>query len=179
MVLATGRKNGTTTGICMFTHTLIVPLKQERWNKMALIVKGTARLRLIAGKAQPSPAIGQALGPLGVNMVEFCKQFNDKTAKWNKDRNITIPVNLTAYEDRTYTFVTKTPPTVWFLKQAAEITKCAAEPGKETVGAVSLRAIYEIAKIKKRDYHLQLHSIEALSASIVGTAKSIGMEVHR
>ena len=146
---------------------------------MALAVKGTARLRMIAGKAQPSPAIGQALGPLGVNMVEFCKQFNDRTAKYNKDRNIPIPVNLTAYEDRTYDFMIKTPPTVWFLKQAAGISKCATQPGKETVGEVSIRAIYEIAKIKKQDYYLQLHSLESLASSIIGTAKSIGMEVRR
>ena len=146
---------------------------------MSLVVKGTARLRLIAGKAQPSPTIGQALGPLGVNMVEFCKQFNDRTAKWNKDRNITIPVNLTAYEDRTYNFVTKSPPAVWFLKQASNVSKGATEPGKETVGKVSIRAIYEIAKIKKRDDHLKLHSIEALSASIIGTAKSMGMEIEK
>ena len=132
---------------------------------MSLVVKGTARLRLIAGKAQPSPTIGQALGPLGVNMVEFCKQFNDRTAKWNKDR--------------TYNFVTKSPPAVWFLKQASNVSKGATEPGKETVGKVSMRAIYEIAKIKKRDDHLKLHSIEALSASIIGTAKSMGMEIEK
>ena len=134
---------------------------------------------MIAGKAQPSPAIGQALGPLGVNMVEFCKQFNDRTAKYNKDRNIPIPVNLTAYEDRTYDFMIKSPPTVWFLKQAAGISKCATQPGKETVGEVSLRAVYEIAKIKKQDYYLQLHPLESLVSSIIGTAKSIGMEVRR
>ena len=115
---------------------------------MALAVKGTARLRMIAGKAQPSPAIGQALGPLGVNMVEFCKQFNDRTAKYNKDRNIPIPVNLTAYEDRTYDFMIKSPPTVWFLKQAAAFKVCDSL-GKKRLASV-VTGNYEIAKIQNR-----------------------------
>ena len=146
---------------------------------MAKKIVGYIKLQIPAGSANPAPPVGPALGQKGLNIQDFCKQFNDKTAKWNKDRNITIPVNLTAYEDRTYNFVTKSPPAVWFLKQASNVSKGATEPGKETVGKVSMRAIYEIAKIKKRDDHLKLHSIEALSASIIGTAKSMGMEIEK
>ena len=144
---------------------------------MAQAIKGMARLRVLAGAAQPSPAIGQALGPLGVNMVEFCKQFNDRTTKWNKDRKIPVPVNVVAFEDRTFDFSIKTPPTSWFIKQAAGIGKGSPEPGKESAGTIDVRAVYEIAKIKQRDDHLEMIPLKSLAASVVGTAKSMGIQV--
>ena len=144
---------------------------------MARAIKGLARLRVLAGAAQPSPAIGQALGPLGVNMVEFCKQFNDRTTKWNKDRKIPVPVNVVAFEDRTFDFSIKTPPTSWFIKQAAGIGNGSREPGKESAGTIDVRAVYEIAKIKQRDDHLEMIPLKAIATSVVGTAKSMGVKV--
>ena len=138
-------------------------------------VKGMARLRVLSGKATPSPAIGQALGPLGVNMAEFCKKFNDDTAKLTP--GMPIPTLLTAYEDRTYKFEMKTPPTSWFLKQVAGVDKGSNNPGKEEVGKVSVKQIYEIAKIKKTDDHQFLVPMESLSRSIASTAKSMGLKV--
>lgn len=138
-------------------------------------IKGMARLRVLSGKATPSPAIGQALGPLGVNMAEFCKKFNDETAKLTP--GMPIPTLLTAYEDRTYKFEMKTPPTSWFLKQVAGVDKGSNNPGKEEVGKVSVKQIYEIAKIKKTDDHQFLVPLESLSRSIASTAKSMGLKV--
>ena len=139
------------------------------------VVKGIVRLRVNAGKAQPSPTLGQSLGPLGVNMVEFCGKFNEATA--GLKAGIPAPVTLTAFDDRTFSFVVKTPPTAYLLRQAAEVDKGASEPGKDTVGTVSARQIYEIAKVKQTDEHLRDQSLEALSKSIVGTAYSMGLEV--
>uniref|UniRef100_A0A7S3LP89 Large ribosomal subunit protein uL11m n=1 Tax=Aplanochytrium stocchinoi TaxID=215587 RepID=A0A7S3LP89_9STRA len=139
-------------------------------------IKGTARLLVPAGKASPSPAIGQALGPLGVNMMEFCKSFNARTI--NLKDNVPTPVNLTAFEDRSFEFKTKTPPTSWLLKQAAGIEKGAAKPGEETVGTVSIKHVYEIAKIKKTDEHLQHIHMKGLVKSIISSAKSMGIAVE-
>ena len=139
------------------------------------MVKGVARLLVPSGGAKPSPAIGQALGPLGVNMAEFCKKFNDETSSLVPD--MPLPVTLTAYEDRTYDFVTRTPSASFYLKKAAGLEKGSKTPGKDVVGDVSVRAIYEIAKIKKTDKHLQALSEEALTKSIVSTAKSMGLRV--
>ena len=141
----------------------------------AAAVKGMARLRVLSGKATPSPAIGQALGPLGVNMAEFCKKFNDDTAKLTP--GMPVPTLLTAYEDRTYSFEMKTPPTSWFLKQVSGVDKGSKTPGKEFVGKVSVKHIYEIAKIKKTDAHQALVPIESLSRSVASTAKSMGLRV--
>mmetsp|Transcript_16022 Transcript_16022/g.18118 ORF Transcript_16022/g.18118 Transcript_16022/m.18118 type:complete len:147 (-) Transcript_16022:645-1085(-) len=139
-------------------------------------VKGVARLLVPAGKAAPSPAIGQALGPLGVNMMEFCKTFNARTVEI-KD-NTPIPVTLTAFEDRSFDFVTKTPPTSWFLKQAAGIEKGASKPGEEIAGTVSIKHIYEIAKIKQTDEHLSHIHLQGLVKSIMSTSKSMGIQVE-
>lgn len=103
-------------------------------------IKGFARLRVPAGVAKPSPAIGQALGPLGVNMMEFCRQFNARTTTFKED--IPLRVKVFAKEDRTFDFDIAAPPTTWFLKQASGITKGAQQPGIETVGTVSVRALY-------------------------------------
>ncbi|OQR93227.1 50S ribosomal protein L11 [Achlya hypogyna] len=138
-------------------------------------VKGVVRLRVAAGKAAPSPAIGQALGPLGVNMMEFCRSFNDRTAHLTP--NIPVPVQLTAMADRTFTYTIKTPPTTWFLKKAAQITSGSDLTGQKEVGTVSLRHIYEIAKVKQQDELLDYIELESLCKSIIGSAKSMGLRV--
>jgi|TARA_B110000091_G_scaffold72895_1_gene80349 large subunit ribosomal protein L11 len=137
-------------------------------------IKGIARLRVLSGQAQPSPTIGQALGPLGVNMVEFCKKFNEHTKKLTP--GMPTPVMLTAFEDRTYDFKTKTPPTTWLLKQVSGVEKGTTAPGKELVGEVSSKQIYEIAKIKVQDEHLSDISLESLCKSIKATATSMGLK---
>lgn len=138
-------------------------------------VKGVVRLRVPAGKAAPSPAIGQALGPLGVNMMEFCRAFNEKTS--NTIDNIPIPVVLTAYQDRTFKFTTKTPPASWFLKRAAGITTGAATPGQQVAGTVHLRQIYEIAKVKQQDENVNYIELESICKNLIGSAKSMGITV--
>ncbi|RHZ29505.1 hypothetical protein DYB26_010553 [Aphanomyces astaci] len=138
-------------------------------------VKGVVRLRVLAGKAAPSPAIGQALGPLGVNMMEFCKSFNERTAQFIP--GTPIPVQLTAMNDRTFTYATKTPPTTWFLKKAAQITSGSDLTGQKEVGTVSLRHIYEIAKVKQQDELLDFIDLQSLCKSIIGSAQSIGLKV--
>ncbi|OQS05966.1 50S ribosomal protein L11 [Thraustotheca clavata] len=138
-------------------------------------IKGVVRLRVAAGKAAPSPAIGQALGPLGVNMMEFCRSFNDRTAHLTP--NIPVPVQLTAMNDRTFTYAIKTPPTTWFLKKAAQITSGSDLTGQKEVGAVTLRHIYEIAKVKQQDELLDYIELPSLCKSIIGTAKSMGLRV--
>ncbi|KAI9919711.1 hypothetical protein PsorP6_017497 [Peronosclerospora sorghi] len=142
---------------------------------MSTAIKGVVRLRVLAGKASPSPAIGQALGPLGVNMMEFCKAFNERTAKFTE--NIPVPVVLTAFTDRTFTFTTKTPPATWFLKKAAGISSGSATPGQHVVGSVHLRQIYEIAKVKQQDELLEYLELKAICKSLIGSAKSMGLEL--
>ncbi|KDO31624.1 hypothetical protein SPRG_03544 [Saprolegnia parasitica CBS 223.65] len=138
-------------------------------------VKGVVRLRVAAGKAAPSPAIGQALGPLGVNMMEFCRSFNDRTAHLTP--SIPVPVQLTAMNDRTFSYTIKTPPTTWFLKKAAQITSGSELTGQKEVGQVSLRHIYEIAKVKQQDELLDYIELESLCKNIIGSAKSMGLRV--
>ncbi|KAG2973827.1 hypothetical protein PC129_g1111 [Phytophthora cactorum] len=142
---------------------------------MSVAVKGVVRLRVLAGKASPSPAIGQALGPLGVNMMEFCKAFNDRTSKMTE--NIPVPVVLTAYTDRTFNFATKTPPASWFLKKAAGIKSGSSTPGQQVVGTVHLRQIYEIAKVKQQDEMVDYIDIKSICKTLIGSAKSMGLEV--
>ncbi|EQC37145.1 50S ribosomal protein L11 [Saprolegnia diclina VS20] len=138
-------------------------------------VKGVVRLRVAAGKAAPSPAIGQALGPLGVNMMEFCRSFNDRTAHLTP--SIPVPVQLTAMNDRTFSYTIKTPPTTWFLKKAAQVTSGSELTGQKEVGQVSLRHIYEIAKVKQQDELLDYIELESLCKNIIGSAKSMGLRV--
>ncbi|DAZ99130.1 TPA: hypothetical protein N0F65_010214 [Lagenidium giganteum] len=138
-------------------------------------IKGVVRLRVAAGKASPSPAIGQALGPLGVNMMEFCKAFNERTS--GHIENTPIPVVLHAYQDRTFKFAIKTPPTSWFLKRAAGIKAGSATAGQQVVGTVNLRQIYEIAKVKQQDENVDYIDLESICKSIIGSAKSIGLKV--
>lgn len=144
---------------------------------MSAAVKAVVRLRLPAGKAAPSPAIGQALGPLGLNMAEFCRDFNAKSS--HIAENTPTPVHLTAYTNRSYTFEIKTPPTSWLIRRVAGISAGANKPGKETVGHLSVKEVYEIAKLKQRDPALAELPLEGLARSVVSTARTMGVQVTR
>ncbi len=140
---------------------------------MAKKVTGYIKLQVPAGQANPSPPIGPALGQAGLNIMEFCKAFNAKTQKM--EQGMPIPVVITAYADRTFTFVTKTPPASFFLKKAAGITKAAKTTGTETVGKVTMAQVREIAKEKMAD--LNTKDIDAAARMIAGSARSMGIEV--
>jgi large subunit ribosomal protein L11 len=133
------------------------------------------RLLVAAGKASPSPPVGPALGARGVKSMDFCKQFNDKTK--NIVAETPIPTVITIKPDRTFTFITKSPPTPFLLKRAAGIEKGASNPGTEIVGNVTLKHVYEIAKIKQQDSNLKHLSLQSICGSIIGVAKSIGIQV--
>jgi large subunit ribosomal protein L11 len=130
-------------------------------------------LQLNAGKATPAPPVGTALGPHGINIVEFTKSYNEKTA--DKVGQV-IPAQITIFEDRSFTFILKTPPAPDLLRKAAGITKGTGTPGRETVGKVTRDQIREIATIKMPD--LNATSIEGAMAQIEGTARSMGIEVE-
>jgi large subunit ribosomal protein L11 len=141
---------------------------------MAKKVVGYIKLQVPAGKANPSPPIGPALGQRGLNIMEFVKAFNAKTA--DLEQGMPIPVVITAYADRTFTFITKTPPVSYFLMKAAGISKGSKAVGKDPlVGKVTMKQVREIAKTKLQD--LNAHDIEAASRMIVGSARSMGVEV--
>jgi large subunit ribosomal protein L11 len=141
-------------------------------------VKGVTRLLVPAGVAKPSPKIGQALGPLGVNMMEFCKKFNDETNKYVPAAN--LRVKLTAFEDRSYNFEVLPPSTSWFLKRVTGVKKGSPMPGKQFVGEVSLKALYEIAKAKQSmDGNLAIQPLEGVVKSLMGSAHSMGLKVVR
>ena len=130
------------------------------------------KLQIAAGKATPAPPVGTALGPQGVNIMDFCKNFNARTAK---DEGLIIPVVVTVYADRSYSFITKTPPASILLKRAAGIDKGAKTPGKEQVGRVTKAQVEEIARMKMPD--LSAASLEAAMKTVEGTARSLGLEV--
>ena len=137
-------------------------------------INGYVKLQIEAGKATPAPPVGPALGQAQVNIMEFCKQFNAKTQ--NKDlAGLIIPVVITVYGDRTFTFVTKTPPASVLLKKAAGIDKGSGTPNKEKKGKVTEKQVREIATQKMPD--LNAASVEAAIKSIKGTARSMGIEV--
>jgi large subunit ribosomal protein L11 len=141
---------------------------------MAKKITGYIKLQVPAGKANPSPPIGPALGQRGLNIMEFCKAFNAATQ--NIEQGIPIPVVITAYGDRTFTFVTKTPPVSYFLKKAAGIDKGSTTTGKGArAGKVSMEQIRDIATKKMED--LNANDVEAASRMIVGSARSMGLEV--
>ena len=139
---------------------------------MAKKVTGYIKLQVLAGKANPAPPIGTALGPQGVNIMEFCKQFNAKTANLG---DVKIPVVITVFADRSFTFITKTPPAADLLKKAAKIEKGSGKPNREKMGSVTRDQVEEIAKIKLPD--LNTTSLEAAIRTIEGTAKSLGLEI--
>jgi len=141
-------------------------------------VKGTARLLVLAGGAKPSPAIGQALGPLGVNMMDFCKDFNAKSAAFKA--SALMRVKLTAFEDRTFTYAILAPPVTWYLKRVTGLAKGSPAPGKVQAGTVSLKAVYEIAVSKeKHDATCAGLPLESIARSIAATAKTMGLKVVR
>ena len=139
---------------------------------MAKKVQAMVKLQIAAGKATPAPPVGTALGPQGVNIMDFCKNFNAKTAK---DEGLIIPVVVTIYADRSYTFITKTPPASVLLKKAANIAVGSAVPNKNKVGQVSMKQVEEIAKLKMPD--LNCDSIESAVKTVAGTARSMGLDV--
>jgi len=140
---------------------------------MAKKIQTTVKLQLPAAKATPAPPVGTALGPHGVNIMEFCKQFNAKTSK--EPDGMIIPVLVTIYTDRTFTFLTKTPPASELLKRAAGIVKGSAEPNRNKVGKVTKKQVEEIAKAKLVD--LNTTNLEAAVRTVAGTARNMGIEV--
>jgi large subunit ribosomal protein L11 len=140
---------------------------------MAKKVIAEVKLQISAGQANPSPPVGPALGQRGVNIMEFCKAFNAIT---QSQQGMIIPVIVTVYADRSFTFVTKTPPASVLLKRAAGVEKGSGEPGKVKVGKVSRAQIREIAQMKMRD--LTAGNIEAAERTVEGTARSLGLEIE-
>ena len=139
---------------------------------MAKKVVGMVKLQIEAAKATPAPPVGTALGPQGVNIMDFCKSFNARTAK---DAGLIIPVVVTVYSDRSYTFITKTPPASVLLKKAAKVEKGSGVPNKNRVGKVTMKQVEEIAKLKLQD--LNAADLEAAMKTVAGTARSMGIEV--
>ena len=139
---------------------------------MAKKVIAQIKLQVTAGKANPSPPIGPALGQHGVNIMEFCKAFNARTAN---DEGMIIPAVITVYQDRSFTFITKTPPASVLLKKAAKIAKGAGDPKRDKVAKLTMDQITEIAKMKMVD--LNANDLDAACKIIMGTARSMGIEV--
>ena len=139
---------------------------------MAKKIKTIIKLQIPAGKANPAPPIGPALGQHGLNIAEFCQKFNDKTKQLGND---ITPVEITVFEDRTYTFILKTPPAAELLKKAAGIQKGSGKPLQEKVGQVTRAQIREIAEKKMPD--LNAHDIEAAMRMIEGTARQMGLTI--
>jgi large subunit ribosomal protein L11 len=136
-------------------------------------VKTVIRLQIEAGKATPAPPVGTALGPHGINIMEFCKSYNERTAP---QAGTVIPAEITVYEDRTFTFITKTPPAYDLLKKAAGVEKGSGTPNREKVGSVSRDQVREIAEVKLQD--LNAFDIEQAMKIIEGTARSMGLNVN-
>lgn len=141
---------------------------------MAKKISGYIKLQIPAGKANPAPPIGPALGQHGVNIMEFCKAFNAKTQ--NDDPDMKVPVVITVYADRSFTFETKTPPAADLLRKAAGIAKGSGTPNKEKIGAISRAKIEEVAKTKMPD--LNTTNLESAIKTIEGTARSMGLTIE-
>lgn len=139
---------------------------------MAKKITKMVKLQVPAGKATPAPPVGPALGQAGVNIMSFVKDFNDRTAK---QAGLIIPVEITVYEDRSFTFICKTPPAAVLLKKAAGLEKASGEPNKNKVGKVTRAQVKEIAETKMPD--LNANSVEAAMRLVEGTARSMGIEV--
>ena len=140
---------------------------------MAKKILGYIKLQVKAGSATPSPPIGPALGQRGVNIMGFCKEFNARTAEMEK--GTPLPTVITVYQDKSFTFVTKTPPATFFLKQATKLTSGSKEPGKSVVGKVTRDQLREIAEKKMKD--LNANDVEAAARIIEGSARAMGLEV--
>ncbi len=140
---------------------------------MAKRIKAVVRLQIPAGKANPAPPIGTALGPQGVNIMMFCKEYNARTAD---QAGMVIPAEITIYEDRSFTFITKTPPVPDLLKKAVNVEKGSATPNKAKVGSINRAKLREIAEIKMKD--LNAIDIEGAEGMIAGTARSMGITIE-
>lgn len=140
---------------------------------MAKEAKASIKLQLAAGNANPAPPVGPALGAHQVNIMEFCKAFNART---QKDVGLIIPVVVTVYKDRSFTFITKTPPAAVLLRKAANLAKGSGEPNRNKVGKVTAKQVEEIAKLKEPD--LNAADVKAAVRMIEGTARSMGIEIE-
>jgi large subunit ribosomal protein L11 len=140
---------------------------------MAKRIKAVVRLQIPAGKANPAPPIGTALGPHGVNIMMFCKEYNART---QEQAGQIIPADITIYEDRSFTFVTRTPPVAFLLKQAAGVEKGSATPNKSKVGTLTRAKLHEIAELKIKD--LNVNDLDAAERTIEGTARSMGITIE-
>lgn len=138
---------------------------------MAKKVTGMIKLQIPAGKANPAPPVGPALGQHGVNIMEFCKQFNARTSKLGDD---IIPIIITVYQDRSFTFITKTPPVSSLIKKALKLTSGSKQPQKDKVGKIKASDVKQIATTKLPD--LNCMKVESAMSQVVGTAKSMGIE---
>ena len=136
-------------------------------------IKTQIKLQIPAGAANPAPPVGPALGQHGVNIMDFCKQFNEKTRKL--EQGVPIPVVLTVYEDRTFTFITKMPPMAALIKKAAGLAKGSGVPNKEKVGKLTLKQVEEVAKIKLVD--LNTKDVKRAMEMVKGTARSMGVDI--
>jgi large subunit ribosomal protein L11 len=141
---------------------------------MAKKVTDYVKLQIPAGKATPAPPVGTALGPKGINIMDFCKAFNAKTSAKDQE-GLIIPVVITIYSDRSFTFVTKTPPVPVLIKRAVNLAKGSAEPHKTKVGKITRQQVEEIAKLKMPD--LNCFELESAMRSVEGTARSMGVDV--
>jgi large subunit ribosomal protein L11 len=139
---------------------------------MAKKVLTTIKLQAPGGQASPAPPVGPALGQHGINIMEFVKAFNAQTAN---DMGTTIPVEITVFEDRSFTFITKTPPAAVLIRQSMSIDKGSSEPGRQTAGTISMAQIRDIAEKKLQD--LNAHDVDQAAKIIAGTARSMGVEV--
>ncbi len=139
---------------------------------MAKQIKSIIKLQIAAGKANPAPPIGTVLGPTGVNMMDFCSQFNERTRELG---DTIIPVEFTLYEDRTFSFITKQPPATSLLKKAANVEKGASTVGKEKVGKITKAQLRSIAEQKMED--MSARTVEAAMVTLAGSARSMGIEV--
>ena len=140
---------------------------------MAKRIKAVVRLQIPAGKANPAPPIGTALGPQGVNIMMFCKEYNARTAE---QAGMIIPAEITIYEDRSFTFITKTPPVPDLLKKAVNVEKGSATPNKAKIGSINRAKLREIAELKMKD--LNAIDIEGAEGMIAGTARSMGITIE-
>ena len=141
---------------------------------MAKKINAVVKLQIPAGKATQAPPVGTALGPQGVNIMEFCKAYNAKTSA-KEQEGLIIPVVITIYSDRSFTFITKTPPVAILVKKALSLAKGSAEPNKNKVGKITMQQVEEIAKIKLPD--LNSFSLESAMAQVKGACRSMGVEV--
>ena len=135
-------------------------------------VAAVVKIQIPAGQASPAPPVGTALGPHGVAIMDFCKDYNAKT---EDKRGQIIPVEITIFEDRSFTYITKTPPTAFLIRQAAGLEKAAMNPGRETAGSIRAAQVTEIAEIKMPD--LNANDLDAARLQVEGTARSMGIEV--